>query len=64
MNPVSLGALYMEESSSLLESPRDWTRDRARKAAASSLLDSEVELVRALGILELGRASKRDLVFN
>lgn len=58
MNPVSLGALYMEESSSLLESPRDWTRDRARKAAASSLLDSEVELVRALGILELGTASK------
>lgn len=58
MNPVSLGALYMEESSSLLESPRDWMRDRARKAAASSLLDSEVELVRALGILELGRASK------
>lgn len=48
----------MEESSSLLESPRDWMRDRARKAAASSLLDSEVELVRALGILELGKASK------
>lgn len=48
----------MEESSSLLESPRDWMRDRARKADALSLLYSEVELDRALGSLELGKTSK------